>query len=163
MGGVSSVPGRGRKPKPQEAKRAAGNPGRRPLNTNVPEFADVVDIDVPEYLSTMEHADMMWRSVIPELLKNKVLKITDMHNVEMFCMAYHNLRVAQKEVVENGPTLGTAQGSTIKNPALTAVNEASKQMASFGAMLGLDPSSRGRLGGGGNKPKTNKFAQVLNM
>ena len=44
MGGVSSVPGRGRKPKPQEAKRAAGNPGRRPLNTNVPEFADVVNI-----------------------------------------------------------------------------------------------------------------------
>ncbi|WP_151838714.1 phage terminase small subunit P27 family [Acinetobacter radioresistens] len=163
MSGVAAVPGRGRKAKPQEMKRASGNPGKRPLNNNAPEFAEVINIDVPEYLSTMEYADIMWRSIIPELLKNKVLKITDMHNVEMFCMAYHNLRVAQKEVVENGPTLETAQGSTIKNPALTAVNEASKQMATFGSLLGLDPSSRARLTGGGGKPKNNRFAEVLNM
>lgn len=163
MSGVAAVPGRGRKAKPQEMKRASGNPGKRPLNNNAPEFAEVINIDVPEYLSTMEYADIMWRSIIPELLKNKVLKITDMHNVEMFCMAYHNLRVAQKEVVENGPTLETAQGSTIKNPALTAVNEASKQMATFGSLLGLDPSSRARLTGCGGKPKNNRFAEVLNM
>lgn len=106
---------------------------------------------------------MMWRSVIPELLKNKVLKITDMHNVEMFCIAYHNMRLAQDEVKLNGVTLTNVFGGKAKNPALTVLNEASKQMASFGAMLGLDPSSRSRLGGGGNKPKTNKFAQVLNM
>lgn len=163
MGGVSSVPGRGRKPKPQETKLASGNPGRRPLNNNAPEFTDVVDIEVPEYLSEMEYADMMWRSVIPELLKNKVLKITDMHNVEMFCIAYHNMRLAQDEVKLNGVTLTNVFGGKAKNPALTVLNEASKQMASFGAMLGLDPSSRSRLGGRGSKPKTNKFAQVLNM
>ena len=163
MGGTSAVPGRGRKPKPQEIKRNTGNPGKRELNNNAPNFSDVCNVDVPTYLEDMTHAAMMWRSVIPELLQNKVLKITDMHNVEMFCIAYHNLRSAQKEVASMGITIITDQGSIVKNPALTAVNEASKQMASFGAMLGLDPSSRGRLMGGPPEKKKNQFAEVLNM
>ena len=163
MSGVAAVPGRGRKPKPQETKRASGNKGKRPLNSNAPEFSEVTDIDVPEYMLQMDNAAMMWRSVIPELLKNKVLRITDMHNVEAFCIAYHNWRSAQKEVAMLGVTMTTDQGSVIKNPALTALNEASKQMATFGAMLGLDPSSRGRLTGGNGKPKDNPFAKVLNM
>ena len=88
MSGVANVPGRGRKLKPQETKKASGNKGKRLLNTNAPEFTEVTDIEVPEYISVMDHAAMMWRSVIPELLKNKVLRITDMHNVEGFCIAY---------------------------------------------------------------------------
>lgn len=163
MSGVAAVPGRGRKAKPQEVKRAAGNPGKRPLNNNAPEFAEVTNIDVPEYMIEMDHASVMWRSVVPELLKNKILKITDMHNVEGFCIAYHNWRTAQREVAISGVTLSTDQGSVIKNPALTVLNEASKQMVTFGSLLGLDPSSRGRLTGGGGKPKTNRFAEVLNM
>lgn len=163
MSGLATVPGRGRKPKPQETKKATGNKGKRPLNTHVPEFTEVTDIEVPEYISTMDHAAMMWRSVIPELLKNKVLRITDMHNVEIFCIAYHNWRSAQKEVAMYGITMTTDQGSIIKNPALTVLNEASKQMISFGSMLGLDPSSRSRLTGGNGKPKDNPFAKVLNM
>ncbi|QNH52890.1 hypothetical protein HWI77_06895 [Acinetobacter venetianus] len=87
MSGVATVPGRGRKPKPQETKKTLGNKGKRPLKTNVPEFIEVTDIEVPEYISVMDHAAMMWRSIIPELLKNKVFRITDMHNVEAFCIA----------------------------------------------------------------------------
>ncbi len=163
MSGVAAVPGRGRKPKPQETKRASGNKGKRPLNSNAPEFSEVTDIDVPEYMLQMDNAAMMWRLVIPELLKNKVLRITDIHNVEAFCIAYHNWRSAQKEVAMFGVTMTTDQGSIIKNPALTALNESSKQMATFGAMLGLDPSSRSRLTGGNGKQKDNPFAKVLNM
>ena len=113
-------------------------------------------------MERMEYASSKWRTIVKELLSRKILKVTDLHNIEMFCIAYNNLREAQLEVALNGVTIETAMGRS-KNPAITVVNEASKQMASFGAMLGLDPSSRGRLGGGGNKPKTNKFAQVLNM
>ncbi|MDR7015057.1 phage terminase small subunit P27 family [Acinetobacter sp. 3657] len=163
MSGIASVPGRGRKPKPQETKKASGNKGKRLLNHNAPEFSEVTDIEVPEYITPMEHAAMMWRSVIPELLKNKVLRITDMHNVEAFCIAYHNWRSAQKEVALFGVTMTNDQGGVIKNPALTVLNEASKQMVTFGSLLGLDPSSRSRLTGGNGKPKDNPFAKVLNM
>ncbi len=69
MGGVASVPGRGRKAKPVETKRASGNPGKRPLNNNVPEFTEVTNIDVPEYMQDLEFASMIWVSIVPELFK----------------------------------------------------------------------------------------------
>ncbi|WP_180176679.1 MULTISPECIES: phage terminase small subunit P27 family [unclassified Acinetobacter] len=148
MGGVNAVAGAGRKPK----VKATGDT----------DFENVFDIDVPEYMEHMSNAVVMWKSIVPELLKRKILKVTDLHNIEMFCMAYHNLREAQHEVVLYGVTIQTETGR-IKNPALTAVNEASKQLASFGAMLGLDPASRARLMGNNGKPKNNPFSEVLNM
>ena len=163
MGGIASVPGRGRKAKPTEIKRADGNPGKRPLNKNAPDFTEVVDIAPPLYFEGLEFAPVIWQSVVPELLKNGVLRITDMHNVEAFCMAYDNYRQCQKDIAENGVTVMGGNGNLAKNPALTAINEAMKQMTMFGSMLGLDPSSRQRLTGGGDKNKTNSFASVLDM
>lgn len=163
MGGLAAIPGRGRKAKPQETKKSAGNPGGRPLNKSMPEFSQILDIDPPTYFDGMEFAPVMWRSIVPELLKAEVLRITDMHNVEAFCMAYDNYRQCQKKIATEGVTVLGAMGGPIKNPALTAINEAMKQMAMFGAMLGLDPSSRQRLTGIGDNKKTNSFASVLDM
>lgn len=163
MGGVAAVPGRGRKAKPTEIKRADGNPGKRPLNKNAPDFTEVVDIAPPLYFEGLEFAPVIWQSVVPELLKNGVLRITDMHNVEGFCIAYDNYRQCQKDIAENGVTVMGGNGNLAKNPALTAINEAMKQMTMFGSMLGLDPSSRQRLTGNQDKKKTNSFASVLDM
>lgn len=163
MSGIAAVPGRGRKPKPQELKRMSGNPGKRALNNQAPEFTELINVEVPDYMIDLEFASMMWGLVVPELLKNKILCLTDMHNVEAFCIAYQTFRKAQIEVALHGVVVEGAQGGPVKNPALTALNEASKQMSSFGAMLGLDPSSRQRLTGGGSKPKSNSFADVMNM
>lgn len=149
MGGKNAVAGAGRKPNVKV--------------TGDTDFENVYNIDVPDYMESMGYAVQMWKSVVPELLKRKILKITDLHNIEMFCFAYQNLRTAQREVAIMGVTLTTDQGSVIKNPALTAVNEAAKQMAQFGSMLGLDPVSRARLTGDKGKPKNNPFAGVLNM
>lgn len=148
MGGVNAVAGAGRKPK----VKATGDT----------DFENVYDIDVPTYMEEMEYASSMWRTIVKELLSKKILKVTDLHNIEMFCIAYNNMREAQLEVVLNGVTIQTVMGRS-KNPAITVVNEASKQMAQFGSMLGLDPASRTRLTGGGGKPKNNPFAGVLNM
>ena len=163
MGGIASVPGRGRKAKPTEIKRADGNPGKRPLNKNAPDFTEVVDIAPPLYFEGLEFAPVIWQLVVPELLKNGVLRITDMHNVEAFCAAYDNYRQCQKHIAENGVVIMGSNGGDIKNPALTGLNEALRQMATFGAMLGLDPSSRQRLTGVGGKEKINSFASVLDM
>lgn len=149
MGGVKAVAGVGRKPKVKSDSSS--------------DFDDVTTIEPPEYMESMFHAVRIWECIVPELIKRKTLRVTDIHNVEMFCMAYENLRKAQQELVTMGVTLTTDQGSVIKNPAATVVNEASKQMAQFGAMLGLDPASRMRIMGAGGKPKDNAFAEVLNM
>lgn len=160
MGGIATVSGRGRKPKPTAKKVAAGNPGKRKLNLDEPDFGLVTDIDPPEWI-TGEARDM-WQRVAPPLLKQKVLQVTDLHNVEAFCMAYGVWRSAAREVALNGTVVAGATGGPIKNPALTAANEAMRQMVTFGSLLGLDPASRQRLVGGGKKESDNPFGKLLN-
>ena len=157
MGGKATVPGRGRKAKPTARKKLAGNPGKRKLNNAEPEFTELTHVDPPEWLS--ELAIGMWQTVSAELCREGVLSITDLHNLEAFCSAYGNWRTAQLEVIADGPTLFDVNtGKKYKNPAMTAANEAMKQMATFGSLLGLDPSSRQRLIGGNKEQNSNRFA-----
>lgn len=160
MAGTARAPGRGRKPKPTAKKELAGNPGKRALNTAEPEFSAITDIDPPEWLSP--RAATMWRMLVPELLREKVLCITDLHNVEAFCSAYDKWRMAEEAVQQFGIVVQSAQGSPMKNPALTAANEAMRQIVTFGSLLGLDPSSRSRIIGGNKNTNTeNPFAALL--
>ena len=161
MAGKATIPGRGRKPKPRELSPQNRTPLKSAIACGGTDFTDVVNVEPPDYFDGLEYAVLIWRSVVPELLKNKLLKITDMHNVEMFCIAYENMRQAQKEIVKYGVTMEGATGGPIKNPAVTALNEASRQMVQFGSMLGLDPSSRTTLTGiGPNEANTNPFADL---
>ncbi|HHF7996741.1 phage terminase small subunit P27 family [Escherichia coli] len=148
----------GRRAKPTARKLLAGNPGKRALNKEEPSFTPITGVDPPEWLS--ESAATMWRMVSNELCAQEVLCATDLHNLEMFCVAYANARAAQVDVAKNGITVTGAMGGVIKNPALTVLNEAMRQMASFGGMLGLDPSSRQRLVGANKKQSDNPFKNL---
>ncbi|MNL56965.1 Phage terminase, small subunit [compost metagenome] len=108
-----------------------------------------------------ELAATMWKMVVPELLREQVIALTDLHNVEAFCTAYSKWRMAEKSVQDFGIVVQSSQGSPMKNPALTAANEAMRQMVTFGSMLGLDPASRTRLIGGNKQRTTNEFANLL--
>lgn len=156
---MAVAPGRGRKPKPTAQKRLAGNPGKRALNSSEPSFSNITNIDPPSYLD--EGAAEMWQRVMPELLREKVLQVTDMHNVEAFCVAYSKWKESERIVVRLGIVVESAQGAPMKNPALTAANEAMRQMVMFGSLLGLDPSSRSRIIGGDKSDAGNKFAEIL--
>lgn len=159
MGGTATVAGRGRKPKPTAKKQLAGNPGKRALNTAEPQFSKITQIDPPDWFS--ERAATMWNMIIPELLRENVVAITDLHNVEAFCTAYDNWRMAQESIKAHGIVVTGATGGPMKNPALTAANETMRQMVTFGSMLGLDPASRTRLIGGNKEKETNEFAKLL--
>lgn len=159
MKGARRAPGGGRKPKPTERKVAAGNPGKRALNKAAPEFGKLAAVDKPEWL--VEEAGAMWNTVVPLLCKQKVLEPTDLHNAEAFCAAYGRWRLAEREVAQHGITVPSPMGGLVKNPAVTVINEALRQMAMFGSLLGLDPSSRSRLMGGARKGGDNPFADLL--
>lgn len=157
---MPGVAGRsGRRPKPTAQKVLAGNPGKRKLSKDEPDFSLVTDVDPPEWLDA--RASAVWKMIVPELLRENVLALTDMHNVEAFCTAYGNWRMAQESVRENGIVVAGATGGPVKNPALTAANEAMRQMVTFGSMLGLDPASRTRIIGGNKQKTTNPFASLL--
>lgn len=157
---MPGVAGRsGRRAKPVAKKEAAGNPGKRQLNTLEPDFGLVTNIEPPQWLDV--EASDMWKRVAPLLCKQKLLQLTDLHNLEVFCSAYGNWRRAQMDLAKNGPVVVGAQGGPVKNPAATVVKESAGVMATFGAMLGLDPSSRQRLIGPKKKGEGNPFAALL--
>lgn len=157
---MAGVAGRsGRKPKPTSRKVAAGNPGKRALNKNEPDFDQVVNIDPPEWLEGAGRE--LWETLAPQLCKQLVLQATDVQNLEAYCAAYGRFRLGQQSITKDGITVPGASGSPVKNPAATVINEAVKQMATYGAMLGLDPSSRQRLTGPKKPGAGNPFARLL--
>ncbi|MBY8029415.1 phage terminase small subunit P27 family [Vibrio fluvialis] len=157
---MAGVKGRsGRPAKPTAKKLLAGNPGKRALNKDEPNFELVTNIECPEWMG--EYGRALWETVVPMLCKEKVLCATDIQNLEVYCSAYDQFRVCEDNIKQLGIIVTGATGGPVKNPALTAKNEAIKQMASFGGMLGLDPSSRQRLTGGKKQEKGNKFQDLM--
>lgn len=158
---MAGVSGRsGRRPKPTAKKELAGNPGKRAINKNEPDFGLVQSIDCPFWMG--DHGRELWETVCPLLCREKVLEATDVQNLEVYCNAYDQFRIAQEEVKNNGVTVLGAAGSPIKNPAVTAVKEAVAMMATYGGMLGLDPASRQRVMGKKPEGSGNPFAELLN-
>ena len=85
-----------------------------------------------------------------------------MQNLEVYCNAYDQFRLAQQEVRSHGVTVTGPTGALVKNPAVTALKEATATMATYGSMLGLDPASRSRvMGGGDSKKSDNPFASLV--
>ena len=142
----------GAKPKPNNLKVLSGS---RRANKNAIEHTLIENVDPPDWLPDL--AKTMWQTVCPHLCSKKVLAVTDLHNLEAFCMAYSRWRDAERIIASKGLVVEGAAGGPIKNPAVTVANEALKQMSSYGSALGLDPASRGRLIGVGSDKKINPF------
>lgn len=100
MGGIATVAGRGRKPKPTKLKELNGNAGKRALNKNEPQFDKIMNIEPPKWLEPL--AVEMWQRVIPQLCANDLLTVGYLHNVEAFCTAYARWRQAQIEINKYG-------------------------------------------------------------
>jgi len=159
---MAGVAGRsGRKPKPVARKVAAGNPGKRALNIQAPQFDAVVSIDPPNWLDGPGRD--LWVHLAPLLCAQQVLQATDIQNLEFYCSAYGRFREAERHIAENGIVVDGAQGGMVKNPAATIINESTRQMATFGSLLGLDPSSRQRLLGPKKRNAGDELAAILSM
>lgn len=118
------VPGKGRKGKIKPADQ-----GR--ISKPIPP---------PNFLG--EYGREIWNRYLPDMLERRTLSRTDVHNFEIFCMTYHNWRVAALALQKGGVVLINKAGNSIKNPAATVVNEQLRLMAAYSAMLGLTPASR---------------------
>lgn len=152
------APGGGRKPKPSAQKVAAGNPGKRAINADEPKFELITEVNAPD--SLCEVGKFAWNYYAPILIERKVLTVADLHNLEVFCFNLALWRESREEITLKG-VLVVSQGGYKKNPAITAAHEAEKAMASFGAMLGLDPSSRSRLVIPGPKEQGGRWAGLV--
>lgn len=149
---------RGRKPKPVALKVIQGNPGKRKLDKNAPAPDALTEVPAPpEWMP--EEAAGIWKRAAPWLVESKILTPTDLHNLEAFCMAYQRWREAQDDITLRGIIVPTGPHKEGKNPACTVANESLRQVATFGAALGLDPAARARLKPGA-APVQNPFTAL---
>lgn len=151
---------RGRRAKPTAEKKRDGNPGKRPLNKKEPEYALGVP-DPPAAVADDEVALAEWMRIVPILLNSKVLTQGDLATVVGYCTQYSLYNKAKAEVDEHGITILGPMGKK-KNPAVTVLQDAGKQMRAFATELGLTPAARTKVSTvddphGQGKEKTKKF------
>lgn len=153
--------GQGRRPKPTAQKKLAGNPGKRKLSEDEVQFDPLSGAEPPAHMID-EVAIQMWELLAPQLCAQKVLCITDLHNLEIFCESYSVYRAATREYA-GLVTVMQESGVIKKNPALSARNEAISQINSVGALLGLSPADRTRIMSPQSKEDDNPFGKMLEM
>lgn len=150
---------RGRPPKPTALKVIQGNPGKRKLDKSAPSPDALAKVpDPPAWLGSI--AASIWRQAAPWLVQARILTDTDLHNLELFAMAYQRWREAEEDISKNGIVVMGAK-QEIKNPACTVANESARRISTFGAALGLDPAARARLKPGGENTEENEFLTLL--
>lgn len=159
MVGKALVPGRGRKPKPTAIKVRQGNPGKRKLNTNEI-VSEELTIDTPPPDDLNEDGVLMWHFVLKELAPQGVVLKTDLETVANYCIAYQNRKMANRDIERYGSILESDSGIK-RNPAYNTLKESMADMAKFGSLLGLDPSSRSRLMGNADSQVSNPFAELM--
>lgn len=137
----------GRRPKPTDVKRAAGNPGGRPLNDHEIESPSIQDFEAPIHLS--ERAKEAWLRIVEHYSHTKVVQITDEIALESLCEVYADIRELREEIAINGRTFISTDrtGSTLikRNPAVAELSDADKRLRSWLVEFGLTPSSRSKF------------------
>lgn len=112
----------------------------------------------PAYLKLT--ARTMWKQLVPELSQSGIVKNIDRANVESFCTSYQLYRDAYADIQKNkatkpvyhtmvSPVTGEVVGKDFvgykKNPSVTILENAVKNMKSLSGELGLTPDSRAKL------------------
>lgn len=134
--------GRGRPPKPSAQKRLDGNPGKRAVNHKEP-MPTEGEPELPSHLDAEASAE--WHRLIPELTALGVITIVDKGVLASYCMAWSRWVKAELMIQKSSEVLQSDSGGLYQNPYLAVANRAMEQMRTFGAAMGLDPSSRSRL------------------
>jgi len=74
-----------------------------------------------------------------------VLTAADRVILALYCEAWDRYLRAVDMVKKTGDIIKSPDGGLYQNPYLSVLNRASEQIAKYGSLLGLDPSSRSRI------------------
>ena len=136
------MPQRGRKPKPTALKILEGNPGRRPLNENEPQFP-TDGVECPEWMSVEGRQE--WARVAPMLRSMGLLTAADTMALAGYCQAYARWREAEDFISVHGSVVRTPSGYVQQVPQVSIAQTNLKIMKDFMSEFGMTPASRSRL------------------
>jgi len=134
----------GRKPKPNETKRRAGNPGRRPLNDAEP--VPVADAPpMPEHLSQAGRDAWAW---LCEVLGGMgILASSDVAIMTLYCDTWSQYVEVRGQQASKGvgQFLASSEKGLYIHPLLGVESMLKKQLVSYIGEMGLTATSRVRL------------------
>ena len=139
---------KGRKPVPNQLKIMRGNPGRRPINPDVP-MPELEIPACPEHLS--ESAKEEWERITVELEALGLVSQIDMAALSIYCTAWGRHVEAEQHLRDEGlmltgrPKEGEEEGKPYQNPWMGVSNRAIELMQSLLPEFGLSPSARTRI------------------
>lgn len=133
----------GRKPKPTSQKILEGNPGKRPLNRNEPQFSG--EVTCPKHLNKIAKSE--WKRVSKELSAQGLLTTVDRSTLAAYCTNYARWVEAEENLAKPNTKLVyvTKSGYPLPNPFIAVAKTAMDQMHKFAIEFGFTPSSRSRL------------------
>lgn len=132
----------GRRPKPTALKIAEGNPGRRPLNLNEPQFRGLPKC--PAHLD--KNAKAEWRRISKELAAIGLLAAVDRAALAAYCQCWSRWIDAEESIKKFGTVIKSPKsGYPVQNPYVGIANTALDQMRKFLIEFGLTPASRSRI------------------
>lgn len=143
---------RGPAPEPTALKAFKGNPGKRPLNGDEPQFPPGTPT-CPEWLGDIARAK--WFELLGVLTKVPgLLRSGDGEALALYCEAYEEMRLAQDAINQEGMIVTSEKGGRYQHPAVGIKNRAIQRMGRIGALFGLSPSDRAALRIKDEPPKT---------
>jgi P27 family predicted phage terminase small subunit len=159
---------KGRKPTPTYLKLLKGNPGKRALNKHEPQPALLDKPPEPPPFLRGYAADE-WRRVSAEMFRLRLLTALDVAVLAAFCPAYGRMRTAEETIaamaerdpIMSGLIVKTQSGGGAANPLVWIAANAARDVARFGAELGLNPASRSRISLSVPAGSSGKFAGLL--
>jgi P27 family predicted phage terminase small subunit len=133
----------GPKPKPNEVKRAEGNPGRRPLPEPI-RFKSDAELVPPDDFD--EDSLEAWNMVVPTLREVGVLDGIDQLALAMACRQYARSKQAGRVIDKQGMVAKGSTGQVTEHPMAQAERNAMQLFLRFAEQYALTPVARVRLG-----------------
>ncbi len=134
---------RGRPPKPVALKILQGNPGKRPLTAQEPQVDLAQEAEPPEWMT--DFGKELWRRLVPQLLKARLLTEVDYAGLQMACEAYSVWREMTEFLNEYGRIQTSQTGYEQARPEVSMQKQALDSYNKFMSEFGLSPSARSRL------------------
>jgi P27 family predicted phage terminase small subunit len=142
----------GRTPMPDRWKAMAGNPGRRPLGLDGPQFSVGVP-PCPDHLD--ETARREWERIVPELQLAGLLAAVDGAALALYCVAYSRWCLAERKIAALAALDATGMGLVTRSPNgfeqmgywYVVSSKAQEQLFRYLAEFGLSPVARARVKG----------------
>jgi P27 family predicted phage terminase small subunit len=128
-------------------KILAGNPGKRPLNTEEPQAevpTEAFDAP-PAELDENAAAQAEWRRLAPLLRKSRQVTESDKSALIAMCLEWSRYLEATKKIRQHGMVIKAPSGYPIVNPYLSIATKALASCSKLWPELGLTPSSRSRV------------------